>query len=555
MPMHAELVLKRATVLTVDDRDRVAQAVAVRAGRIVAVGTDAEVDTVVGPSTRVLSLPGKTVVPGFIDSHTHSVHVGEFRFSLQQLNLPAELVPSIPEVLELVRTRAAAARPGAWIGGRNYDPNGMRERRWPTRWELDAVAPDHPVMITIRGGHACVANSRALAAAGISRDTPDPEGGVIDRDANGEPNGVLRDVMSIRAAIPPSTVEELKDGLAGISDLYVRLGVTSVHDAGATPRPESYRAFREAVEEGRFKPRAYLLVYHDFALANDLGLRTGFGDDRLRLGGVKLFADGSIQCFTCAFREPYVTRETKGWEGLRYAQGALNEAVTEAHRLGYQVAIHAQGDYGITVAVNALEHAMRAFPRPDPRHRIEHTLCPTVEDLKRMHALGIVPNFFLFHPWFWGDQHIREFIGRERAERMVPARTAIDLGMHPCAHSDCPVCTPDDPVWPSNPLWGMACAVTRRTRTGVDIGAAERITAAEALRVYTINGARASFEERIKGSIEVGKLADLVVLGANPLTSDPWAIKDIPVEKTIIGGEIVYDRDLARSATRKETTG
>lgn len=543
--LHADLVLKSATVLTVDARDTVAQAVAVRAGRIVAVGRDDDVAGLIGSGTRVLDLAGKTVVPGFIDSHTHNVHVGEFRYSLAQLNLAAELVPSIPELLALVSERAARARPGEWIGGRNYDPNGMRERRWPTRWELDRVAPDHPVMITIRGGHACVANSRALTLAGISRDTPDPPGGVIDRDPSGEPNGVLRDVTSIRAALPVATVAELKAGLAGLSDMYVRLGVTSVHDAGATPRPESYRAFREAVEEGLFKPRAYLMVYHDFALANDLGLLTGFGDDRLRGGAVKLFADGSIQCFTCAFREPYVTRDTRGWEGLRYTPEALTAAVTEAHRLGYQVAIHAQGDYGITVAVDAIEHAMRAFPRPDPRHRIEHTLCPTLEDLKRMQALGIVPNFFLFHPWFWGDQHIREFIGPERAARMVPARTAIDLGLEPCAHSDCPVCTPDDPVWPSNPLWGMACAVARRTRSGVDLGPAERITAAEALRVYTINGARASFEEHVKGSIEPGKLPDLVVLGANPLTTKPWAIKDIPVEMTIIGGEVVHDRALA----------
>lgn len=541
----ADLVLRGATVLTVDPRDTVAEAVAVRAGRIVAVGRDEDVADLIGSGTRVLDLPGKTVVPGFIDSHTHNVHVGEFRYSLSQLNLAAELVPSIPELLNLVAERAARARPGEWIGGRNYDPNGMRERRWPTRWELDRVAPDNPVMITIRGGHACVANSRALALAGITRDTPDPPGGVIDRDPDGEPNGVLRDVTSIRAVLPVSTVAELKAGLAGLSDLYLRLGVTSVHDAGATPRPESYRAFREAVEEGLFKQRAYLMVYHDFALAHDLGLRTGFGNDRLRMGAVKLFADGSIQCFTCAFREPYVTRDTRGWEGLRYKPDELAEAVTEAHRLGYQVAIHAQGDYGITVAVDAIERAMQAFPRPDPRHRIEHTLCPTRDDLERMRALGIVPNFFLFHPWFWGDQHIREFIGPERAARMVPARTAIDLGLAPCAHSDCPVCTPDDPVWPSNPLWGMACAVTRRTRSGADIGAGERITAAEALRLYTINGARAAFEEDRKGSIEPGKLADLVVLGANPLTTEPWAIKDIPVEATIIGGEIVHDHALA----------
>jgi predicted amidohydrolase YtcJ len=542
--LYADLVLKRANVITVDARDSRAQAVAVQDGRIVGVGTDRDVEGLIGARTRVLDLSGRTVVPGFIDSHTHNVHLGEFRYGFRQLNLPAELVPTIPGLLAQVGERAGHARPGEWIGGRNFDPNGMRERRWPTRPELDRVAPDNPVIITIRGGHACVVNSRALALAGITRDTPDPPGGVIERDpTTGDPSGVLRDVTSIRAALPVATVPELKEGLRAISRMYARLGVTSVHDAGATPRAESYQAFREAVEERMFRQRAYLLVYDEFLLANDLGLRSGFGNDRLRLGGMKLFMDGSIQCFTCAFREPYVTRDTRGLEGLRYSEEEAGELVARAHRLGYQVAIHAQGDLGITRAVDAIEHARATNPRPDPRHRIEHTLCPTREDLERMKRLGIIPNFFLFHPWFWGDQHIGEFIGEERAARMVPARTAIDLGLRPCAHSDCPVCTPDDPVWPSNPLWGMACAVTRQTRSARDIGPRERITALEALRLYTINGAYASFEEGIKGSIEAGKLADLVVLGADPLETESWSIKDIPVEKTIIGGEIVFDRD------------
>lgn len=542
--LYADLVLKRANVITVDARDSRAQAVAVQDGRIVGVGTDSDVEGLIGARTRVLDLSGRTVVPGFIDSHTHNVHLGEFRYGFSQLNLPAELVPTIPGLLAQVGERAGHARPGEWIGGRNFDPNGMQERRWPTRLELDRVAPDNPVIITIRGGHACVVNSRALTLAGITRDTPDPPGGVIERDpTTGDPSGVLRDVTSIRAALPVATVPELKEGLRAISAMYARLGVTSVHDAGATPRAESYQAFREAVEERIFRQRAYLLIYDEFLLANDLGLRSGFGNDRLRLGGMKLFMDGSIQCFTCAFREPYVTRDTRGLEGLRYSEEEASELVARAHRLGYQVAIHAQGDVGITRAVNAIEHALAANPRPDPRHRIEHTLCPTREDLERMKRLGIIPNFFLFHPWFWGDQHIGEFIGAERAARMVPARTAIDLGLRPCAHSDCPVCTPDDPVWPSNPLWGMACAVTRKTRSARDIGPRERISVLEALRLYTINGAYASFEEGIKGSIEAGKLADLVVLGADPLETEPWSIKDIPVEKTIIGGEIVFDRD------------
>jgi predicted amidohydrolase YtcJ len=546
--LYADLVLRRATVLTVDATNSTAEAVAVRAGRIVGVGTDSDVEGLVGRGTRVLDCRGKTVVPGFIDSHTHNTLVGEFRYSFDQLNTAAELNPSLDALLAKVRERASQVQPGEWIGGRNYDPNAMREGRWPTRHELDRVAPLNPVLITIRGGHAVVANTRALEMAGITRDTPDPEGGVIDRDESGDLTGVLRDVHHIRSVPPAAKLSDLKDGLERLNTMYLKLGITSAHDCGAAPRPEPYRAYQETVAENRWQIRTYLFPYLDYVLEHDAGFRTGFGDDRLRMGGVKLFMDGSIQCFTCAFRERYVDRDTRGWEGLRYSQDAANEAVMGAHQRGYQIAIHAQGDWGITVAVNALEHALERHPRPDSRHRIEHTLCPTVGDLERMKRLGIIPNFYLFHPWFWGDQHIDNFIGPERAARMVPTRTAIDLGLRPCAHSDCPVCTPDDPVWPSNPLWAMSCATTRKTRTGRDIGPGERITPLEALRIYTINGAHASFEEGIKGSIEVGKLADLVVLGADPLETEPWTIKDIPVETTIIGGEIVFDRN-THSAT------
>ena len=351
----------------------------------------------------------------------------------------------------------------------------------------------------------------------------------------------MRDVLQIRTVPPAATLEDLKYALAAISEQYVSTGVTSTGDAGATDRPDPYRAYQEAVAEGNLKTRTYLMIREAFYRKNDLGLRTGFGNDRLRLGAVKLTIDGSIQCFTCAFSEPYVGKNTRGLEGLRYTQARLNEIVAEVHKLGYQVAIHAQGDYSITVAVNAIQFAMEKYPRADPRHRIEHTLCPTMEDLKRMKRLGIIANFFLFHPWFWGDQHINNFIGKERASKMVPIKTAMKMGIISCAHSDCPVCMPNDPVWPSNPLWGMWCAVNRKTRSGIDIGPQEKLAPMEALRAYTINGAYASFEENIKGSIEPGKLADMVVLSENPLEFDPWEIRNIKVEKTIIGGEIVYE--------------
>jgi predicted amidohydrolase YtcJ len=368
--LSADLVLGNGNVIPVNSKDTIAQAVAVRDEIIVGVGTNEEMAPLIGEKTTVMDLRGRTVVPGFIDSHTHNVHIGEFRYNFKLLNLAAELNPSIADVQRKIRKRAKETPKGDWIGGRYFDPNGLKEERWPTRGELDACAPENPLMITIRGGHACVVNSRALELAGITRDTLDPEGGVIEKDPlTGEPTGVLRDVPVMKTIGPQATLEDLKDGLAKVSDEYVKTGVTSTCDAGATERPESYRAYQEAVQEGRLKTRTYLMIRKKFYRKNDLGLRTGFGNDRLRLGAMKLLIDGSIQCFTCAFYEPYVTRETRGFEGLRYTQDRLNEIVGEAHRLGYQVAIHAQGDYGITVAVNAIEHAMEKHPRPDRHNR------------------------------------------------------------------------------------------------------------------------------------------------------------------------------------------
>jgi predicted amidohydrolase YtcJ len=542
--ISADLVIKIGNIITVDARDTIAEAVAVRDGIIVRVGSNREMEPIIGKKTKIMELSGKTLVPGFIDSHTHNVNASEFGGNSRQLNMASELNPSIADLQQRIRERVKETSKGDWIGGRYLDPNGLKERRWPTREELDAVAPENPVIIKMRGVSAnIVVNTRTLELAGITGDTPSPEGGFIEKDPlTGEPTGILRKVPFMKTVVPQATLEDLKDGLAAISQEYVKTGVTSTGDAGChNDRPEAYRAYQEAIAEGRLKTRTYLMIHEEFYRKNDLGLRTGFGNDRLRLGAVKYVLDGSIQALTCAFNEPYVNKNTRGLEGLRYTQERLNEVIAESHRLGYQVAFHAQGDYAITIAVNAIEYAMQKYPRPDPRHRIEHTLCPRVEDLKRMKKLGIIANFYLFHPWFWGDQHINNFIGKERANKMVPVKTAMKMGIVSCAHSDCPVCTPNDPVWPANPLWGMWCAVNRKTRSGVDIGPQEKLTPMEALRAYTINGAYASFEEDIKGSIEPGKLADMVVLSDNPLEVDLWEIRNITVEKTIVGGKIVYE--------------
>ncbi|MGH7266328.1 MAG: amidohydrolase [Candidatus Rokuibacteriota bacterium] len=548
--LQADLVITGGRVITVNARDEVGEAVAVFGGRIVAVGSSADIGSLIGPHTEVIRLSGQTVLPGFIEPHTHFMLYGVW---LSWVNAKTPPNMSIAQLLERIRVRAAETPAGEWIRGFGLEDSALEEKRWPTRDELDAAAPHHPVYLKHRSGHASVCNSLALAAAGITDATPQPPGGHMDRDpATGRLIGVLREKAAfkpVEAVLPLETKEQLKAGVIEAGRLYASAGITSTHDAGADTRPDSYRAYQEAVQEGRLKTRVYLMIrdwpYAHYYLERDLGLRTGFGDERLRLGAMKTCTDGSIQVFTCAFYEPYITLDSDSTRAnpcgvLQMTPNETNDIVLEAHRRGYQVAVHAQGDYGIDVAIDAIQYAMWKAPRPDPRHRIEHCQCVSPEGLQRMRRLGIIGSFYPHHTWYWADRHISTFIGEERASRMNPMRSAIRAGVVTVAHSDAPIASIGDPVFGAEPLFGIWCAVNRRTRAGKLLGPEERITPMEGIRAFTINAAYASFEERIKGSIEPGKLADFAILEQDPTQVDPWEIRNIKVERTIIGGETVY---------------
>lgn len=548
--LKAELVITGGRIITVNARDDVAEAVAVLGGRIVAVGRTSEIDPLVGPRTEVIRLRGQTVVPGFIDPHNHFMLYGQWLAGVDA-KWPANT--RVGDILARVRAKAAALPAGQWVVGFGVEDSALEERRFPTRQELDAAAPAHPVFLKHRSGHAAVANSLALAAARIDEASPPPAGGHMDRDpATGRLNGVLREKSAtalIEALLPKPTKDEMKEGVIAAGKLYASAGITSVHDAGADARPETYRAYQEAVQEGRLKQRVYAMIWgwpgDHMALDRDLGLRTGFGDERLRLGSVKLFCDGSIQVFTCAFYEPYITLDTDSTRThprgvLQMTPNELNTMVLDAHERGFQVAIHAQGDYGIDVALDAIEYAMWKSPRPDPRHRIEHCQCVTDAGLARMKRLGVIGSFYPHHSWYWADRHISTFIGEERARRMNPMKSAMRAGIVTVGHSDAPIAAIGDPMFGAEPLFGIWCAVNRTTRAGKVIGPEERLTPLEGIRAFTINGAYASFEESIKGSIEPGKLADFAILDKDPCAVPPWAIRDIKVERTIIGGETVF---------------
>jgi predicted amidohydrolase YtcJ len=548
--LFADTVITGGKVITVNPLNEIAEAVALREGKILAVGRTEDVTLLAGPHTERIRLNGQTVLPGFIEPHTHFM---EYGIEMTWVNAKSPPNTKMAHILERLRDKAAKTPKGDWVLAFGIEEGGLEENRFPTKEEIDRVVPEHPVYMIHRSHHAAVANSRALSMAAIGESSPQPAGGHMDRDpATGRLTGVLREKAAFKPVqdiIPPPTKEEMKEGIARAGKLYATAGITSTHDAGPPTRPDAYRAYQEAVAEGLLKTRVYMMVrdwpYAHYALDRDLGLRTGFGNERLRIGPLKTCVDGSIQVFTCAFYDPYITLESDHTKShpkglLQMAPDQINPLVLEAHQKGYQVAIHAQGDYGIDVAIDAIEAAMTRHPRPDPRHRIEHCQCVTPQGIERMKRLGIIASFYPHHVWYWADRHVSTFIGRERANRIDPMKSAMDAGVIVIAHSDAPIATIGDPVFAADPLFGMWCAVNRKTRGGLLLGPEERLTPMEAIRAYTINAAYASFEETIKGSIEPGKLADLVILEKDPREVDPWEIRNIKVERTIIGGETVY---------------
>jgi len=509
------------------------EAVATKGNRILASGSKAEIMALAGPRTRQYDLEGSLLMPGFIDAHLHITGHGT---GLSQVNCKYPAVLSIGDIQHAFRERVRSSPPGTWVLGRGYDHLKLSEKRHPTRYDLDAVSIQHPILLTRTCGHICVVNSVALALAGITADTPDPVGGKIDRDEGGAPNGVLREAGQrfLRELAAPSH-EELVKGTVAASEHLVSLGITSVHDAsGSTPL---MRAIVEAVESGRAKIRIYtMLGSSDPEFQNAFlrsGLRTGFGNEHLRLGPMKLMTDGSSSGPTAATRRPYAV--DPGNSGILYfTQEEITAKHTAAHRAGFQVTAHAVGDRAVEMNINGIESAVSAFPRPDPRHRIEHCAMTGAELRSRIKRLGIVPisQPVFFHEF--GDGYVLNY-GRERAEQMFTTASFIREGIPFAMSTDCPVTFPD-------PTLNISVAMTRRTMTGDVVGPGERITLEQALYGYTMGGAYAAFEEKVKGSLEPGKLADLVVWTGNPFGAAPDQIRGMTARMTMINGQVVFER-------------
>lgn len=528
------------TVFTADSANGVASAVYAKDGVIRAVGSTEEVREAIEPGTDIFDISGKTLVPGFIDAHCHPTMLGA---GLSQVDARYPTVGSAEDLAAAIAKRVATTAPGEWVRGFGMDhdkfPDGM-----PTRWDIDAVSPNNPVWILHVGGHLALVNTSALRQAGIEDDVEDPPSGRFVRDAAGRPTGMIFDSaqeMVMRSTVDvgthgPSTgiydapVEEIITQIEASYRAFVRSGITTAVDAQVTGR--ELRAYIEARRQGRLRQRTTLMMLSNHLPEFErLGLAGPLGDDRLALGPMKFYTDGSLPGSTAAFEDAYEHEE--GFHGVAYwSHEELAGRVVRAHRLGLQVGIHAQGDRGIENAMNAIQSALDAEPRDDHRHRIEHFGVPTPGQVRRAAAMGVIPVMnprFVYETGdtFWAN------LGPERAKRVYPAGSFLALGGRLAIGSDSPVVSFE----PLHQLWS---AMTRVTLAGHEMNPGDRLTAVQSLRAQTIDAAFAIRQEQTRGSIEPGKLADFALIDGPVLDAGADEIRQREVGMTVIGGKVVH---------------
>jgi predicted amidohydrolase YtcJ len=493
-----------------------ARQVAIQHGKILEVSNDENPVKLHNGKAKLIDCKGKTILPGFIDAHFHFFAFAE---SLMTLNLePRHQVHSIPDIQIRIRQFSEKLPSGTWIKGRGYNEFYLAEKRHPNRWDLDRATTVHPIKLTHRSGNAYVLNSLALKIVGISRETPDPSEGLIDRAIEtGEPTGILYGMGGILAkAIPPLDRNQIKEGVKLATRELCASGITSIHDASPRNDFNRYQSIRQFKEDNLLKSRVTLILgkdgfdeyrRHVFPAEKD--------ENQVSIRGVKI-----------------ILHETTGQ--LSPSQTELNERVLDIHRSGLQTVLHAIEGKTIEAACEAVAYALRNSPRPDHRHRIEHcSVCPP-SLAKRIASLGMTvvtqPSFIFYN----GNRYLRT-VPDSNLKHLYPVGTLIRNGVPVVGSSDCPIA-------PVNPLIGIYAAVSRKTNAEETILPGEGIPPMEALRLYTDAAARASFEEKIKGSITPGKLADLLVLNGDPTELPADEIKDIEVEMTVLGGEIVWDK-------------
>ena len=518
----ADLILNNGKIVSVDDTFSIHDTVVVSDGRVVELGDASLLDKY--SATTVRDLQGKTLIPGFIDSHTHIRGRPRRYIELSE-------VGSIAEMQDLIRAKAAELGEGEWITGYGWSEDELAEGRKPLRGDLDIAAPNNPITFTRAGGHSAVVSTLALELANITDETPDPEGGVIERDENGVANGVIRERQEIVGTlVPDSTYEELIASLEiNLGDLLAK-GITSITDA--SKRPDEYAMWEELyAKPGVNLPRSAIQFqwFEPEAIA-ELKARVGDGNEYLKIGPIKIFADGGFTGPAAFTKEPYLNQgDYRGY--LNMPEEELVSLINEVHDAGWQMGIHAIGDAAIELVVDTLADALTRNPREDHRSYLNHfSMRPSDATMEKMAQHGIhitqQPNF----TYTLEGRYVANLDGW-RLEHNNPVRSPMDHGIHVAISSD---------ILPIGPLVGIYAAVTRKGMSGRVFGADEAITIEEAIQGYTIKGAYLGFEEDIKGSLEPGKLADMIVLSKDILTVDPEEIMGIEIEQTYVGGNLVF---------------
>lgn len=536
VPTEPDLLVRGGAVLTLDAAGRRVSALAASGGRITALGDDREISALAGPRTRILELEGRTAIPGFVESHNHPVFFGFALAAPVDAGSPPN--DGIPDIIERLAVAVRDAPAREWVRGFRYDHTLLAERRHPTRHDMDPVAPRHPVLLTHVTGHFCTVNSAALALLGITAATPDPPGGRIERDASGEPTGVLVETAAflVNSQLPSPDEETLEHALRLADREFLTHGITTVHDTGtglfgSTVELGIYQRL-SASGELRTRVRGYLaqqaFAREDGSLPTPAELAVSGDEERFRVAGVKIIADGSLQGGTGCLAEGYHQHPDEHGLMLQ-SPGQLAEMITRVDAAGWQAAVHGNGD----AAIEAIIRAYRNVDSAARRHRIEH--CQTVREdqLDRMAEQGVLASFFIKHVYYWGDGHRDLWLGPERARRISPLVSAHRRGIVYGLHSD-------TPVTPVPPLEGVWCAVARRTRDGHVLGPEQAVDVERALRAYTVDAAYLAGEESETGTLEVGKLADLAVLSGDPTAVPTEDLRTLRVEATVVGGEIAW---------------
>jgi len=542
MGLAADLILTGGSVFR-GLAGGMAEALAIRDGKILAVGSRDHVEASAGPDTKRVALDGRLVIPAFNEAHMHLLPFG---LGLSMVNLRAEEVRRLDEIRTRLRAAADATPKGQWVLGRGYDHAALDIGRHPTVAELDAAVPDHPVFITRTCGHMGVANTAALRAAGIGHNTPDPEGGVIER-RDGALTGLIQEraLALIKAAVPSPDTSRMVDAIEAAGRHLAALGFASASDmnVGMTANMAEVAAFARAAEEGRCLQRMWLvLAGNPEGIADDAwaaGMRPwrpdlGQGGDDpdalLRWGAAKVFADGSAGGLTAAFFDPYLVGNTTGV--FTFPTETIHALLAKYHAQGWQLDIHAIGDAAIEQVLTGME---AAGATPDRRHRIEHCGFITRDQRRRMLARGILPVPQPIFMYEFGDLYLRN-LGLPRTAGAYPMKTWLSEGHHPSASSDAPVSTPD-------PFLNLLTMVTRQTNQGTVFGPEERLSIQEALHCYTWCGAYSTFAENQRGTLEVGMDADIAVLSRDITDMAPEEYPSVQAHLTLRGGQPIFDRN------------